>query len=54
MLSIDAKLSSHLLVSDRVSGSKHSRDWVYVSKIENSSKLPSRTVSMPERIEALS
>ena len=37
MLSIYAKLSSHVLVTDRESGYKHARNWVYISKIENSS-----------------
>ena len=38
MLSLYAKLSSHALaIQERESGSKHVRNWVYLSKIENSS-----------------
>ena len=42
MLSIYAKLSSHVLAirereRERESGSKHARNCVYLSKIENSS-----------------
>ena len=38
MLSIYAKPSSHVLaIQERESGSKHARNYVYLSKIENSS-----------------
>ena len=59
MLFVYAELSSHLLTGqerERERGSKHTRNCVYRSKIENGSYLPSRTciTSMPERSIVLS
>ena len=54
LLSIYAKLSSHVLAFERASSSKHARNCVYLSKIENSSSLSELvTHSKPEHIEAL-